>query len=100
MSAEEPVARGPSTRLGSRPPEIETVAVPTPTIGPGSTVSVDLLRAASNRKELVLFVGGYGSQADDGAFAALSARFPPDRYDVRRLGDDPHFPYDTYGPLG
>lgn len=95
-----PATAVPVPLSGLRPSEIETVAVPTPTIGPGSTVSVDLLRAASNRKELVLFVGGYGSQADDGAFAALSARFPPDRYDVRRLGDDPHFPYDTYGPLG
>jgi hypothetical protein len=59
----------------------------------------DLPRAITGRRELVLFVGGYGSEADDGAFAALSARFPADRYDVRRLGDDPRFPYDTYGPL-
>jgi hypothetical protein len=84
---------------GLRPSEIETRAVPTPSVPPGSTGQFDFPRAAGNRKELVLFVGGYGSEADDGAFAALSARFPPDRYEVRRLGDDPRFPYDTYGSL-
>src|SRR3989475_13302329 len=46
-----------------------------------------------------LFRSGYGSQVNDRAFDDLAARFPADRYDVRRLGDDPHFPYDTYGPL-
>jgi hypothetical protein len=46
-----------------------------------------------------MFVGGYGSQANDGAFDDLAARFPVDRYDVRRLGDDPRFPYDTFGSV-
>ena len=46
-----------------------------------------------------MFVGGYGSRANDGAFDDLAARFPRDRYDVRRLGDDPRFPYDTYGSV-
>jgi hypothetical protein len=55
------------------------------------------LRGPAEKKELVLFVGGYGSQPNDGAFDVLAARFPADRYDVRRLGDDPRFPYDTYG---
>ena len=55
------------------------------------------LRAPVHKKELVLFVGGYGSRANDGAFDDLAARFPADQYDVRRLGDDPRFPYDTYG---
>ncbi|OLC20144.1 MAG: hypothetical protein AUH33_04430 [Chloroflexi bacterium 13_1_40CM_68_21] len=84
---------------GLRPSEIETHAFPTPSSPPGTTDVRDLPRAVNSRKELVLFVGGYGSQADDGAFTALSARFPADRYDVRRLGDDQRFPYDTYGPL-
>ncbi|HKC91226.1 MAG TPA: hypothetical protein VKE23_07865 [Candidatus Limnocylindria bacterium] len=51
------------------------------------------------KKELVLFVGGYGSRVNDDAFDDLIARFPPDRYDTRRLGDDPRFPYDTYGDV-
>jgi hypothetical protein len=56
-------------------------------------------RAPARAKELVLFVGGYGSRPNDGAFDDLAARFPTDRYDVRRLGDDPRFPYDTYGAV-
>jgi hypothetical protein len=50
-------------------------------------------------KELVIFVGGYGSTQDDRAFDVLRARFPSDRFDVVRFGDDPRFPYDTYGPI-
>ncbi len=68
-----------------------------PTVAPGSDPLIDLVRAPERRKELVLFVGGYASQVNDGAFDELAARFPSDRYDVRRLGDDPRFPYDTYG---
>jgi putative serine esterase DUF676 len=60
---------------------------------------IEPVRAPAHKKELVLFVGGYGSRANDGAFDDLAARFPPDRYDVRRLGDDPRFPYDTYGSV-
>ena len=78
-----------------RPSEIHTA--PVPTIAPGSDPLAEPLRAPAHKKELVLFVGGYGSRVNDGAFDELMARFPPDRYDVRRLGDDPRFPYDTYG---
>lgn len=46
-----------------------------------------------------MFVGGYGSRPNDGAFDDLATRFPGDRYDIRRLGDDPRFPYDTYGSV-
>jgi len=46
-----------------------------------------------------MFVGGYGSRANDGAFDDIATRFAGDRYDVRRLGDDPRFPYDTYGSV-
>ena len=66
---------------------------------PESVPSGEPLRALAQKKELVLFVGGYGSRADDGAFDALEARFPADRYVVRRLGADPRFPYDTYGSV-
>jgi hypothetical protein len=76
-----------------RPSDITTAPVPTlhPDLPPSQP------RSGAARRELVIFVGGYGSTADDGAFVALSARFPSDRYEVRRLGDDPRYPYDTYG---
>jgi hypothetical protein len=80
-----------------RPSEIQTA--PPPTLAPDSAPLTEPLRAPARKKELVLFVGGYGSRVDDGAFDDLGARFPADRYDVRRLGDDPRFPYDTYGPV-
>lgn len=80
-----------------RPSEIR--AAPVPTITPDFAPPVGPLRAPPRKKELVLFVGGYGSRVDDGAFDDLAARFPSDRYEVRRLGDDPRFPYDTYGPV-
>jgi PGAP1-like protein len=78
-----------------RPSEIRTAPVPAtePEFGPVTEPH----RAPSRTKELVLFVGGYGSQVSDRAFDELMARFPSDQYDVRRLGDDPRFPYDTYG---
>ena len=87
--------RPPLTEL--RPGEIRNS--PAPTFTPAADSLVEILRVPAPKKELVLFVGGYGSQADDGAFDELAARFPSDRYDVRRLGDDPRFPYDTYGGL-
>src|SRR5712691_5493325 len=78
-----------------RPSDIKTA--PVPTIAPGPDPLFEPLRAPEHKRELVLFVGGYGSRVDDGAFDNLAARFPRDRYEVRRLGDDPRFPYDTYG---
>jgi hypothetical protein len=74
-------------------------------IAPLPTIAVDVRRflspvpIAPRRKELVLFVGGYGSRNDDGAFDVLKGRFPADSYDVMRLGDDPEFRYDTYGSV-
>ena len=90
-----PPTSGPIPLTELRPSEIQTA--PVPTLAPGSDPLIEPLRAPARKKELVLFVGGYGSKVDDGAFEGLMARFPPDRYDVRRLGDDPRFPYDTYG---
>ena len=78
-----------------RPSQIEIA--PVPTVVPEFVPLGEPLRAPVHARELVLFVGGYGSQPNDGAFDDLAARFPADRYDVRRLGDDPRFPYDTYG---
>ena len=80
-----------------RPSEIRSVPPPIPALE--LVPSPVPLQAPPRKRELVLFVGGYGSRADDGAFDDLRARFPPDRYDVRRLGDDPRFPYDTYGSV-
>jgi hypothetical protein len=90
-----PRASSPVPLTELRPSEIRTAPLQTtdPEFGP----LAEPLRAPAQKKELVLFVGGYGSQANDGAFDTLAARFPPNRYDVRRLGDDPRFPYDTYG---
>jgi len=80
-----------------RPTQIQTAPVPTTTseIVP----QTEILGAPAHKKELVLFVGGYGSRPNDGAFDDLAARFPADQYVVRRLGDDPRFPYDTYGSV-
>jgi hypothetical protein len=80
-----------------RPSEIR--AAPVSTVAPDADLVIETMRAPERKKELVLFVGGYGSQVNDGAFDVLAAQFPSDRYDVRRLGDDPRFPYDTYGSV-
>lgn len=87
--------RPPLTEL--RPSDIRET--PLPTVVPRFDPLSEPLRVAERKKEVVLFVGGYGSHVDDRAFDYLAARFPSDRYDVRRLGDDPRFPYDTYGSI-
>jgi len=51
------------------------------------------------RKELVIFVGGYGSSATDGAFDQLKTEFADGHYDVVRFGTDPSFHYDTYDAI-
>ncbi|HET8568336.1 MAG TPA: hypothetical protein VFM93_05050 [Candidatus Limnocylindria bacterium] len=54
----------------------------------------------SAAREVILLVGGYGTAATDGTWAALEARFAGDpRYVLRRFGADPARPYDTTGPL-
>jgi pimeloyl-ACP methyl ester carboxylesterase len=50
-------------------------------------------------KEVVIFVGGYGSDNNDDAFRAIATRLPSERYDKVRFGKDRAFPYDTYGSL-
>jgi len=90
-----PAASNPVPLTELRPSEIRTA--PSPTTAPDFGPLAEPLRAPpAQKKELVLFVGGYGSQVNDRAFDDLAARFPSNRYDVRRLGDDPRFPYDTY----
>jgi hypothetical protein len=74
---------------------IALAPIPTPAAAPVA----EPVPAPAHKRELVLFVGGYGSAANDDAFDELKSRFPTDRYEVRRLGDDPHFPYDTYGSV-
>ena len=51
------------------------------------------------KKELVIFVGGYGSSAGDGAFDQLKNEFADGHYDVVRFGADPPFRYDTYDAI-
>jgi PGAP1-like protein len=80
-----------------RPSDLRTA--PAPTFAAGWDPLGEPPRPPAHKKELVIFVGGYGSKVNDGAFDDLAAHFPSDRYDVRRLGEDPRFPYDTYGPL-
>jgi hypothetical protein len=84
----------PITQL--RPSEIRVA--PIGTLVPNTAPFLEPTRVP-RQKELVIFVGGYASRADDGAFDVLAARFPSDQYDVVRLGQDPRFPYDTYGTI-
>lgn len=51
-------------------------------------------------KELVMLVAGLGSSAGDGTWDALIARYRDDqRYEVRRFGADPRYPFDTLGGI-
>src|SRR5919201_939637 len=91
-----PTARGvPVTDL--RPTGLRSA--PIPTLAVDITPMPISVRPLAPKKELVLFVGGYGSDANDNAFDTLAARFPPDRYAVRRFGSDPRFASDTYGSI-
>ena len=57
-------------------------------------------RRLTTDRELVLLVGGLGSSADDATWDALKARYSGDpRYELRRFGADPRFPYDTLGAI-
>lgn len=57
-------------------------------------------RRATSDRELILLVGGLGSSADDATWDALKARYAGDRrYELKRFGSDPRFPYDTRGAL-
>lgn len=51
-------------------------------------------------KEVVLLVGGLGSQASDATWDDLIARYEGDpRYEIRRFGTDPALPYDSVGAI-
>ena len=51
-------------------------------------------------KEVVIVIGGFGSAAPDDTFDPLIAVLAKDpRYEIRRFGGDPRYPYDTNGPL-
>src|SRR2546425_12897081 len=58
-----------------RPSEIRTA--PVPTAVPGSDPVGGPLRLPERKKELVIFVGGDGSQGNEGAFGELLARLSP-----------------------
>jgi PGAP1-like protein len=97
LQADDPPS---STRIpvsGLRPAGIPT-STPAPAFDLGPASLVPLTRQPSE-KTLVIFVGGYGSSAHDHAFDELATRFRSDRYDTIRFGEDPAFPYDTYGSL-
>lgn len=52
----------------------------------------------SSEKEVVLLVAGIGSAVQDPTWDALIARLRTDpRYEIRRFGADPAYPYDTLG---
>jgi hypothetical protein len=87
----------PKSQLG--PSAIQTA--PVPTVYPESFPAPRPADRVPPKKELVLFVGGYGSsrQQNDDVCADIRTWFDPSRYDVVCFGDDPAFPYDTYGPL-
>lgn len=51
-------------------------------------------------KEVVLLVGGLGSEPSDGTWDDLIARYQGDpRYEIRRFGADPALPYDSVGAI-
>jgi hypothetical protein len=87
-----PPSPAPLTQLRPAP------ATPLPTLAPHTAVDIG---RAPVRKELVIFVPGYGTNGSDSDrdFAALKRIFPADRYDVIRFGDDRAFPFDAYGSL-
>src|SRR5689334_5394328 len=63
------------------------------------TLRVDPPTATTARPELVVLVGGYQSCAcpDDGTFDQLTTRLIASGFEVKRFGQDPRYPYDTYG---
>jgi hypothetical protein len=68
---------------------------------PSRTVVRTADRAAPrSSKELVILVGGYAGMTSDGTFDVLIAGLWGDpRYEIRRFGALPEFPYDTTGAL-
>ncbi|MGH2498571.1 MAG: esterase/lipase family protein, partial [Candidatus Limnocylindria bacterium] len=55
---------------------------------------------AAPDRELVIVVGGLGSDPADSGWDPLVARLRAEgRYEVRRFGAEPGYPYDSYGPL-
>ncbi|HEX4743348.1 MAG TPA: hypothetical protein VFW12_01610 [Candidatus Limnocylindria bacterium] len=70
--------------------------------GPSRTVgrATELPPRRDATKELLMLVGGLGSSADDGTWDALIARYQGDpRFEIRRFGADPRYPYDTRGDV-
>lgn len=83
-------------------------ATPPPSFRPPSAVlrhvdapvAVSAAGAVPAKRELVVFVGGYQTcSCDDPTFDDLVARATAAGYDVRRFGQDPRYPYDTYGHI-
>src|SRR5919201_1655549 len=87
----------PKSQLGPTAIDI----APIPSVAPESFPALSHPNGAQAKKELVIFVGGYGStrEENDGVCADIRTWFDPDRYEIACFGDDPAFPYDTYGPI-
>src|SRR2546430_14947583 len=77
-----------------RPTEIQHGTAPSPAgqVGPGLGIA--------RQKELVIFVGGYGSQAGECGLEALAADFGPPRFGECRFCADPRLRRDTYDSIG
>jgi len=87
----------PKSQLG--PSAIQTA--PIPSVAPESLPRPPQTNRGAAKKELVIFIGGYGSsrEENDGVCADVRTWFDPSRYEIACFGDDPAFPYDTYGPV-
>src|SRR5207237_8277250 len=87
----------PKSQLG--PSAIQTA--PIPSVAPESRPRPPQTKRGAAKKELVIFIGGYGSsrEENDGVCADVRTWFDPGRYEIACFGDDPAFPYDTYGPV-
>src|SRR5438067_1969250 len=87
----------PKSQLG--PSAIQTA--PIPSVAPESLPRPPQTNRGAAKKELVIFIGGYGSsrEENDGVCADVRTWFDPGRYEIACFGDDPAFPYDTYGPV-
>jgi hypothetical protein len=87
----------PKSQLGPTAIDI----APIPSVAPESFPTLSHPNGAQAKKELVIFVGGYGSsqQENDTVCADIRTWFDPGRYEIACFGDDPAFPYDTYGSI-
>ncbi len=81
-----------------RPPTGVLRHVEAPLASPAPAATPPANAAAA--RELVVLVGGYQScSCNDPTFDGLITRLTAAGYEVRRFGQDPRYPYDTYGHI-